>query len=239
MLRTLYLTYLNHHVLHTFHSSQGSFHLTQFNTQSTQLNLVVGTTQRYHIAFLCPAGIVARLIYTDALVFYEALGSHLRQVVIARSHTQSTDIQFTYHTLRQFVAVFIDDELSDVEQRATDTDLVSMRQLLGIRRDGYLGRSIGIKDMCFRSSSAQLIQQTVGIFLTATHQHLTTSDSLLEGRQFHILKHARRSSIEGICLGFLEQFCQEYRIGGLFLTGQHQRQSIEECRTNLLQRHIE
>ena len=114
-----------------------------------------------------------------------------------------------------------------------------MRQLLAVRGYRDLRRTIGIEDTCLRGSSTQFVEQTVGIFLTATHDNFTLADSLNKGWQLHILQHTRRCSIDGIGSRTTEQIGQQSSVRCLFLTGNDSRLSVAQCTAKLLHRHVE
>ena len=238
MFNALNLSNLHHHVLHTFDSSQCGFHLAQLDTQATQFDLVVRSAEDDDIALFCPAGIVARLINTHTLIVDEAFGSHLRQVVITCCHTDTANIKLANDTYRQFVAVAVDHKLLVVEQRMTHADAVGMCEFLTVGRNGDLRRTVRIEYSCLRCCSAELVEQAVSIFFTTAHDDMTLSDSLDEGRQFHVLQHTGRCSVDGIGSSTAEQVCQQCSIGGLILAGKDHSLTIEQGSTILLHRHV-
>ena len=128
MLHATYLPDGNHHLFHPIHLQDGALHLTQFDAQTTQLDLVVGTAEDDDITVGQPLGIVTRLINTLAMIVHEALAGHLIEVVVASGHTLTTDVQFAHHAHRKFVAIAVDDVLLDVQLRLADRNEGGMRQ---------------------------------------------------------------------------------------------------------------
>ena len=59
VLLVIQLTDHDNHFLHTFYGEHHVLDLTEFDTQSTQLDLMVGTSKDDHIAIWQPLGIIA------------------------------------------------------------------------------------------------------------------------------------------------------------------------------------
>ena len=111
------LTDEDNHLLQALYLQHDILDLAQLDTQATQLNLMVGTSEDHHITIGEPLGIVARTIDTFTMIFDEAFSSHLVEVIVTACHATTTDIQLTHYSNGQFVAILIDDKLLHVELR--------------------------------------------------------------------------------------------------------------------------
>ena len=147
MLSCSYLFHVGHSLTDTFKLNSKTFYFTQLDAEATQLHLTIITAQYLHISVWFPTCKVARTINSETLVFYKAFGCHLGQVVIATSHTRSTNQQFASKAHRQLVSITIYNKFLIVQQWVSNSYLTCMRQVGYIRRNGNLRRSIGIKYM--------------------------------------------------------------------------------------------
>ena len=86
------LTDKNNHLLHTFHLQHDILDFAQFDTQTAQLNLMVGTTENHYVAIRQPLGVITRLINTFTMIVNESFFRHLLKVVVATSNTTTADI---------------------------------------------------------------------------------------------------------------------------------------------------
>ena len=74
-------------------------YLTHFNTQSTQLHLIVDTPKKEEITVRRPAHLVASTVAVPTFVAEEATGIFLSRMQITPPHTCSTDNQFAGYPL--------------------------------------------------------------------------------------------------------------------------------------------
>ena len=138
---------ITHHLTDAFKLHREVFHLTQLYTETAKLDLSVITSNDFHISIRLPTSKVARAINPDTLIFHEAFFRHLRQIVIASSHTRASDEQLSNKTYWQLVAPRINDEFLVVEEWMSNSHLSGICQVGNVRRDGNLRRTIGIEDM--------------------------------------------------------------------------------------------
>ena len=160
---------LEHHVLY----------LAQLDAQTTQLNLVVGTSQNDDIAIGKPLGIVTRLVDARAVVVHKPLAGHFIQIVIAVSHAAATNVEFTNDTNGQLIAVLIHDKLNDVQLRLAHGHHGGMGQFLVVRSHRNLSGTVTVEDAGL-GDLAELFKQLVREFLTTRAHNINAADGITE-----------------------------------------------------------
>ena len=120
------------YLLHIRIGGNGMFYLAQFDTQTSQLNLMVGTSEDDHFAIGQPLGIVAGTVDTSAEVVDKTLAGHLLKMMVATSHAASTNIEFAHYTDREFVAITVNHKLNDVQLRLSYRDGLGVCQFTDV-----------------------------------------------------------------------------------------------------------
>ena len=163
----------NDHLLHSFYGEHHVLDLTEFDTQATQFDLMVGTSEDDHITIWQPLGIVARLIDTRAVILHKAFTSHLIKVIIATCHTSASNIQFSNDTYRQLITIGIDNKLFDIQLRFTHGNHLGICQFRIVRGHRNLRRTIAVEDAGL-GDTAHLLQESITELLTTgtTDLHL-------------------------------------------------------------------
>ena len=167
------------HLLHPFHREHHILDFAEFDTQTTQFDLVVGTSKDNYVAIREPFRIVARPIDPFAVVVDEAFTGHLIEVVIAASHPSASNIKLAYHTGRQFVAIGIDDKLPDVQLRLTHSRRLCIREFGVVRGNGNLRWAIAVKDAGL-GDATHLQEERIAEFLATGTTDVHLRDGLAE-----------------------------------------------------------
>ena len=84
------------------------------------------------------------------MIFNETLTCHLVEIVISFCDTCTSDIKLAHDTYRQFVAVLVDDELTNIELRTTYGHDLSVGEFSIIRSYRNFSRTITIEYAGFR-----------------------------------------------------------------------------------------
>ena len=84
------------------------------------------------------------------MIFNETLTCHLIEIVISFRYTCTSDIKLAYDTYRKFVAVLVDDELTNIELRTTYGHDFSVSEFGIVRSHRNFSRTITIEDAGFR-----------------------------------------------------------------------------------------
>ena len=167
------------HLLHPFNGEHHILDFAEFDTQTTQFDLVVGTSEDDHIAIGEPFRIITRPIDPFAVIVDEAFTSHLIEVVIAASHPSASNIKLAYHANRQFVAIGIDDKLPDVQLRLTHSSRLGIREFGVVRGDGNLRWAIAVEDTGL-GDATHLLQERIAEFLATGTTDVHLRDGLAE-----------------------------------------------------------
>ena len=168
-----------------------AFNLAQFDTLTTQLHLIVGTSEDMYAPLLVPTGEVARTIEALPLPCDKGGSCLVWQVVITVSHLHTTNQQFSDHAYRQFVEILIDDALLHVQQRTAHRDTFLVRQFVAVALYGRLSRSVAVEDVSIWCLLLQTTHQTIREFLTTTHHNHTTAHGFHETVTGHERHQAR------------------------------------------------
>ena len=226
------------HLLHAFDTKHDVLDFAQFDAESAQLDLMVGSTQDHHVAIGQPTGIVARAIDAFAVIGDEAFARHLVEVVVATSYATSTDVEFAHHANGQFVAVLIDDELLDIELRFAHGDQFGMGEFLVVGSHRNLGGSIAVEDACL-GDAAHLGEQLVGELFATGATDSDLGDGTAEVGAGEPRLPARRCARHHVDLLTFDEGGQVERVVGLLFGSQNECLAIVERHTDVLQGGIE
>ena len=133
--------------LHSFYILCLSFNLSQLNTETIYLYLIVNASEDFHLAVFSPACQVARTIYSYAVVFHETLLGHLRQVVISKSDAETSNQQFSGNAHRHFTVKLVNDIFHIVEQWASYSHTLCIGKVCNVRRHGDFSRTVGVDNL--------------------------------------------------------------------------------------------
>ena len=160
------------------------------------------------------------------------------EVVVTAGHTTTTDIQFTYNTHGQFVAVLVNDEFLHIELWFTDRHQFSIGQFLVVRSYGNLRRTIAVEDSCL-SNASHLCEQLVGEFFTAGPADGYVGDGLAEVGAGEPSLPAGWCSRNHIDVLLVDKRCQVERVVGLLFGSNNQRLAVVESHTDVLKGSVE
>ncbi|GFM80233.1 hypothetical protein PSCICN_09250 [Pseudomonas cichorii] len=99
------------------------FDLAQFDTETTNLDLIVVTAQILDIAICQPTTQVASAVHAGASVEWilkEAFGRQVIAIQVAASYTRTADIHFTRHAKRHWLTMLIQQVELGIGDRLAD-----------------------------------------------------------------------------------------------------------------------
>ncbi len=133
---------------------QTCFDFTQFNTETTNLHLLVIATEVFQVAVGTPANQVAGAVQASLWVAVERVGDEslkgqLIPVQITPGDTLPTDIQLAGHAQRHRLALVIEHIQTAVAHRFADRDraIADRHNLVGSGERGGFGRAITVEQM--------------------------------------------------------------------------------------------
>src|SRR5471032_2905442 len=214
-------------------SGQTRFDFAQFDTETTDLHLVIVTAQVFHRAVRQIAAQVACAVHTPGgeRIIEEAFGAQFWTAQVATGYLHATDIQLACHTQRYWLTAGVQQIDPRVRHRFADRRVVRrFAQRTGAipGRDvhGSFGRTIQVEQPNFRQLLLEASHQMPWQSLTAAHHPQQTTVSGLTMGQEQV-KH-RRYEVQGGDVLLTNHFAQVARVTMTTRTRHHQPRAIEQ-----------
>ena len=216
-----------------------SFDLAQFDTQTSELDLVIQSAEDVYVAVFIPFGVVAGTVHARVVVFHKRRGGFIGQVLVALCHADTADVQLADHAVGRRIAEFIDNDLVVIEQRSADGDIRRFRQIRRVTGNGDLRRAVGVDDADIVRALADVVSERDRIAFAAGHDQMALGERISERLVIHVLLQTRWRGVNAVDAVLVHQLRERSRIVHLVLGGEYQRFAVAERRRMLLEGHIE
>ena len=217
--------------------AQSGFNLAQLHTKTTNLDLVIGTSQTLHGTVFLNQRQVAGAIQPlfpgmgRPRVGQEFFSGQFGPPQIALRHTGADDAQLAGLALRHRLLLFIQHQHAVIGQRPANGDGLVARQLRQAGRYGGFGRSIGVEDFHARPVKAR--HQRIGTHLAAQ------IDDAQAGHLGAKQRQQRRHSVQHCDVMGLQGLGQCIRIAHDLLRCNPQCGTDQIADPDFLERHVE